>query len=1454
MFNRRYRTNNKNELQKYEYLDKLLEASEVILSKNAPDDILQTITEQACEGLGASWASIVFLKNGRLEELNRVGKLKLKNELSYVRENGHTSFVIRNNKVVSIKDVDSYMPSQYGGIEINPYTINQKIRSVYGIPVNLKEQTVGVVWLHFEELKSLTYGEMQQFRMFVNQAASVYDNAQREQHIKAIENMVSLMTLDDNTRKLELLAYEIKKATQCDAISLYTYNADAGRLYHPPVLLGLKYPDEARKTNRVPTNSIVYSMLDRSEVYVVDNTQGDKHFFDRPFVKREGIKSLLVYPLRNGTNKLGVLFINFRNLKIFSEDDLKNAGIYAKYVLVATQNSQDFARQRSRARALKSIYLAGNLATTFNFSVDNVLMEIAQQAVLSVGFTPQYEESHRCFSHVAVIEGSKLIFKAASPYQKTLELLGSYGVTGLEIETKNLNKRKTIAGRAVLKKETLNVGNVEEHTDYVRISSKTKSQLSVPIMMNNSVLGVISIEHPAYNAFDLEDVENIQALAAWAATAIQQTKLEALINKVNQTSILEASDDPYNSLLNGIKEISECDIVEIHLFDELNGCFFPVPIRANSVSTKIARNFQSELFKKFIESDDRVELEIDLEEPDCTYVVDDFFATEKIKATRITKLIVANKMQGLLFLDYYTSHNFDSDELRILKLLSDHAAAALHNIYLLEQERKTRLLYESFQEISVVVTSKSNLEKVANLILEEMKKVISYNKATMQLIRNDGSRDLLAYKFDDHLINNKLLGPIKEDVLISKIVGSQEILVIPNTSASPDWDSDIEETKDVLSWIGAPLVFRNEVVGLITLDSNERFSYSETVKKTLVSFTNQAAYAIANTKLIDEINTYAETLKTIHSMGMDTASSAIEELNPTVLFEKVYHYFQRLFPKINNFYIAEYARGTDLLSFPFAIHNGNNVSGKDIWVGRNPDEGLTEYVLNNSEALLLSAYTAPSFSEWQSQYQIKPYGKLPTAWAGVPLIVGERTIGVIATYHFADRNLFEPSILEILEVFGSHVAIALEYARTRAIFKNLIGFLTNLHKIEDADDIIIAILIKIVEVIESEVASICLLVGDNLVVKEIFNNGSNTILNPPGTKIKKDYSVAWLAIETESLSFSNSSPTENMGEQKHVFCENADSSIAAPLFRDGKVIGVLIVENIGSHHFEKNKKWTNTLMKLFADVTSSSLQMAQYIENERRIRDSLAIADSAIVGGALAKSVLHELNNGISSVDHLLFEINDVLGIQQGLHRQKQLLSLLESARQHLQKISVDPQVLAFTGRLSPRYTLMSMNEIVESSAKFVQAIVRRQNISFDIDLDSSLNFGHEINIDESQIRQVIVNLVLNAIDAYHGQKVSRNLPSEINDNIKPIGKIIFRTRAMKTGAQFELEDFAAGIPEEVESKLFEPFVTSKSEGSGLGLYISREIIEENHKGEIYYKSKGRGTIFVFRIPYAAQL
>lgn len=137
-----------------------------------------------------------------------------------------------------------------------------------------------------------------------------------------------------------------------------------------------------------------------------------------------------------------------------------------------------------------------------------------------------------------------------------------------------------------------------------------------------------------------------------------------------------------------------------------------------------------------------------------------------------------------------------------------------------------------------------------------------------------------------------------------------------------------------------------------------------------------------------------------------------------------------------------------------------------------------------------------------------------------------------------------------------------------------------------------------------------------------------------------------------------------------------------------------------------------------------------------------------------------------------------------------------------------------------------NLQELIQSVTSLFRKQIRSEGIKLEVDISPDL----EVYVDRDRIKQVLINLILNAIEA-----MSATIDKKLTFHVKTDRQLICLV----------ITDLGAGIEERDIVHLFQPFYTSKSQGIGLGLYISQKIMLE-HGGRIEVKSvKNKGTTFI---------
>lgn len=209
---------------------------------------------------------------------------------------------------------------------------------------------------------------------------------------------------------------------------------------------------------------------------------------------------------------------------------------------------------------------------------------------------------------------------------------------------------------------------------------------------------------------------------------------------------------------------------------------------------------------------------------------------------------------GVLTITAPQPNRFDDDDLAMLSIVADHAAFALVNTRLLKAEQHRRRLAESLSSIAHTINSTLNLKKVLSLILEQLSLVVEYDSSSILLYQDDGNTLAVqaARGFEDmeDALNVRL--PFDENIPNYQAIIQKRPVVIADVDAEPHWRKS-SSSQNVRSWIGAPLIARDEVVGMLTVDSHQVDKYTKENVKEVAAFADQAATAVANAQAVTRL-------------------------------------------------------------------------------------------------------------------------------------------------------------------------------------------------------------------------------------------------------------------------------------------------------------------------------------------------------------------------------------------------------------------------------------------------------------------------------------------------------------------------------------------------------------------------------------------------------------------------
>lgn len=295
------------------------------------------------------------------------------------------------------------------------------------------------------------------------------------------------------------------------------------------------------------------------------------------------------------------------------------------------------------------------------------------------------------------------------------------------------------------------------------------------------------------------------------------------------------------------------------------------------------------------------------------------------------------------------------------------------------------------------------------------------------------------------------------------------------------------------------------------------------------------------------------------------------------------------------------------------------------------------------------------------------------------------------------------------------------------------------------------------------------------------------------------------------------------------------SAMIVPVIGDGRVAGAL--------SFARSRDGSAWPKALLLRVRLVGEVLAAFIArdvSERRARDAQAqSAHAARIGtvGVFAASLVHELTQPAAATLANAQTATDMLAAQAPNTGELRLV-VADIARDAQRAADLIQQLRRFLRRGAAARTTIDVGATILEAVRLAESEARGKAVDVVVDVEEGLPpfIG-----DGVQIQQVLLNLLLNAVDAL----ASAETPDRI---------VRVRAHRGKNGIRIEVQDNGRGMDEATQAQIFQPFFTTKPNGMGLGLSISRTIITA-HGGSLDVESvPGRGTTFSISLPLLSQL
>ncbi|THD61218.1 MAG: GAF domain-containing protein [Bradyrhizobium sp.] len=720
--------------------------------------------------------------------------------------------------------------------------------------------------------------------------------------------------------------------------------------------------------------------------------------------------------------------------------------------------------------------------------------------------------------------------------------------------------------------------------------------------------------------------------------------------------------------------------------------------------------------------------------------------------------------------------------------------------------------------------------------------------------------------------------PIHRGYLAGRAIVDRAVAHVPDIAADPEYTAESMVKAGFRSAVSVPMFRNGEPIGAINVTREEARPFSDRQIELLRTFADQAVIAIENARLFNETQEALEQQKASAEI-LSVISHSVAETQP--VFDEIVRSIARLFGSQENyiFLVGE----DDLLHV--SAGSGPRVEHVRALFPA-PLDGSVSQVAIRERRLVRSAnvFNDPELPP-PARERYRGLGE-NYSMVVAPMLWEDSAIGSIMVAR-TSMVPFSEKECALLRTFADQAVIAIQNAR---LFNETREALERQTATSDILNVIASSPTDIRPVFEAIAIRAKSLVGGFSSTVFRFTDGQAhleafTPTTPEADEVLTstfplpvaDFAPFQLAQSGEVVQTPDiealTDEIRDIGRAR-----GFRSMLFAPLMNKAVPIGLIAVTRaqpgrFAEHHVQLLRTFADQAViaigntRLFDEVQTRTLELAQSLEELRAAQDRLVQTEKLASLGQLTAGIAHEIKNPLNFVNNfsalsaeLIDELDETLApapLDQKMRGDvgeltQMLKSNLEKVVQHGKRAdSIVKNMLLHSREGSGEQRPADINALLDESLNLAYHGARAEKPGFNITLqrDFDVDAG-AIELFPQEITRAFLNLISNGFYAASKRKAENG-----DADFEPV--LTAATRNLGSQVEIRIRDNGTGIPTEVREKIFNPFFTTKpaGEGTGLGLSMSHDIIVKQHGGRIEVDTQpGQFTEFTIVLPRATNL
>ncbi|MBO9370554.1 MAG: GAF domain-containing protein, partial [Chloroflexi bacterium] len=737
--------------------------------------------------------------------------------------------------------------------------------AVIGVPVRRGEEMLGVLVLLADPPRTFSPADADVLELFAAQTAvaltnaRLYDEVRRErEHLDFLHQLGQRLSATLDVRAVAREALETLRAmTEADQGVICLAEPGTSRLR----IIAATGHDEAsveeldrRLQLRVGQGLTGWVALHRQAAVVDDVSRDDRWLVVRGL--DEEVRSAVSVPLLFGEELVGVMSLGSLREAAFTPDHVRLLEAAGAVLAGALLNARLYEQERAARQRLEALYRIGQAV---NSTLDPALIldQLTGEAMRATGAT---------HGSVLVPDPERGVFERRS-------LRGYSPEERSRAIAQPLSLDRGINGRAYRLRQGVYVPDVRQDPNYFPLISTTRSELVLPLMRGDRILGLLDLQSPQVDAFRDVDMGFLRALADQVAVALENARLyQEERRRSQEQEILALIATALNTLqvrrafpilVRGLQELTGCDRVAVALLEDDRAHYrisvleTPYPVLTEGTVLPLST---TPVWDDLLGGQPRFcpDMGAEVEYEAIRALYDAGF-----RSYVSLPLWAGGRVIGALHLVSLREQNFRREQVPVLQRVADALAAAIENERLYRAEREQRELAQALAESAAVITRTLDPTQMLEQIIEQVARVVPGDAFNVMLVE-DGSARIVRWRGYEGFGAEEWVAaavlPVADLPNLWEMVRTGEPVLVPDTHADPHW-ARIRGLEWVRSYVAAPIVIRGITVGFLNVDGTRPHQFGPADAARLKAFADQVAIALENARLYTELRHYAGTLE-----------------------------------------------------------------------------------------------------------------------------------------------------------------------------------------------------------------------------------------------------------------------------------------------------------------------------------------------------------------------------------------------------------------------------------------------------------------------------------------------------------------------------------------------------------------------------------------------------------------